>query len=172
VKDDRSSICIGCGLCCDGTLHGRTTVREADERAVSSCGLTIHEEGPKKFFEQPCPHFSCDRCSIYAERPGVCRTYRCELLRAVDERRTSEAEARDRIAMAKTLIEAVRRVDRGAVTPAQRMALVDRLKQDLASQDGEERERTTQAVLTAAALEHFLNRWFLKEQETGAAIRD
>ena len=165
MSDPSSSICIGCGLCCDGTLHGRTTVREDDEQAVVACGLTVGEENHKRFFEQPCPRFSCGECSVYQSRPVVCRTYRCELLRAVDAGRTTETEALNRIATAKMLVAAVREVDRDSITPAQRSVLTNRLKGDLKDEDEAVRESSTHALLKAAALEHFLNRWFLKQQE-------
>ena len=98
-------------------------------------------------------------------RPGVCRTYRCELLRAVDAGRTTETEALDRIATAKMLVTAVREVDRDSITPAQRSALTNRLKGDLNDEGEAVRETSAKALLKAAALEYFLNRWFLKEEE-------
>src|SRR4249919_386734 len=120
LSDDSGSICIGCGLCCDGTLHGKTTVKPGDEPAVIACGLEIGGEGQRRFFTQPCPRFSCGKCSVYPDRPEVCRTYRCALLKDLEAGAIGETDARETIAVAKSLIAAVRLVDPHAVTPSQR----------------------------------------------------
>lgn len=158
-----SSICIGCGLCCDGTLHGSTTVQRSDEETVRAAALEIVNEGQRSFFRQPCPHFSCGSCSIYANRPGVCRTYQCALLTNVDAGKIDMATARATIEKAKKLIAAVMVVDATAVTPAKRSALTKRLKAKIAQLHGRERELTAKSLLDVALLEHFLNRWFFKE---------
>ena len=161
---DEASICIGCGLCCDGTLHARATVKPGDELTVAAAGLEIAEEKGKRFFRQPCPHFLSGACTIYERRPGVCRTYRCALLTSLEAARTTRTEALDRIATAKKLIAAVRAIDPTAIVPADRSALADRLRAQLASVANSEREPVAKAILDIAMLEHFLNRWFLKEK--------
>jgi Fe-S-cluster containining protein len=159
------SICIGCGLCCDGTLHGRATVRSDDEATVTAAGLEIGEEDGKRFFRQPCPHFSCGSCLIYDRRPAVCRTYRCALLKNLEAGNIGRAKAVEKIAEAKRHIDAVRRVEESAVTPADRTALVNRLKASLAEADDESRQSVAKALLDIGVLDHFLNRWFLRKDE-------
>jgi uncharacterized protein len=159
------SICIGCGLCCDGTLHGRATVRPEDEATVTAVGLEIGEEGGKRFFRQPCPHFSCGSCSIYDRRPAVCRSYRCALLKNVESGIIGRVEASAKIAEAKQHISAVRRIEASAVTPADRTALVRQLKAKLVETDDESRPSVAQALLDIGVLDHFLDRWFLRKDE-------
>jgi uncharacterized protein len=125
-------LCIGCGLCCDGTLHAKTTVKPDDEAIVAAAGLEVSEEGEKRFFRQPCRHFSCGKCSIYAARPGVCRTYRCALLISLEDRQITKPDALEKVSMARKLLAVVRREDPTAVTPAERSALAERLKTNLA----------------------------------------
>lgn len=53
--------CNGCTVCCDGTLFG---------------------EAHGKIFQtgRPC-HFKCESgCSIYEDRPSICKEYRCAWL--------------------------------------------------------------------------------------------
>lgn len=89
-----SDLCRECGLCCDGTVFDRVDASE-DESAETlvSIGLTNIAASSKGIigFTQPCPQFSgC--CSIYEQRPHICRKFRCALLKAVDQgKRTVEA---------------------------------------------------------------------------------
>ena len=159
------SICIGCGLCCDGTLHAKTTVRPDDEPSVTEAGLEIGEEAGKRFFRQPCPHFSCGSCLIYEKRPGVCRTYRCALLKDLEAGRVTRTDALEKIATAKDLLSTVRNAAPGAVTPRDRSAHMRRLKAELRQADVQARQRLSKLVLDVGVLEHFLNRWFLRKDE-------
>jgi hypothetical protein len=163
---DETSICVGCGLCCDGTLHGSATVKSGDEQNVVAAGLEIIDGGNRRFFRQPCPHSCNGSCSIYAARPNVCRGYQCSLLQRVESGEISQPEARGRISTAKKLLAAVLKLDPSAVTPSQRSALNTKLKESLSRTAGEaERNEISRAVLDIAQLEYFLNRWFLKEDK-------
>lgn len=52
--------------------------RNCDECTVCCTSLRIEEPELMKKADVPCPHLSCERgCSIYNERPGVCRTWYC-----------------------------------------------------------------------------------------------
>jgi Fe-S-cluster containining protein len=162
-----ASICIGCGLCCDGTLHSRTTVKGADEQAVRAAGLEIQSHGDKRSFAQPCLHHSCGSCAIYAARPRVCRTYRCKLLVDFEGGAISRAAAREKVATAKSLVERVNEIDGASKTPAARSALAHRLRDRLTQADGSDRLNLSGALLKLAKLEYFLNRWFLDNEKTG-----
>lgn len=80
--DQLSSICTQCGMCCDGTLFKKVTIKDdADETLVRNNGLTvITEEGQKKSFPQPCLHYM-HICTIYETRPCSCRHYLCQPLK-------------------------------------------------------------------------------------------
>lgn len=159
------SICVGCGLCCDGTLHGTATVRPEDEQHVTAAGLVIEDDGKRRFFFQPCARFSCGSCSVYAVRPQVCRRYRCALLIDVEAGDISSSVARERIATAMELRAKVRNIDPKAIVPAERSALAVRLRAKLNESQIDDREACAKALLATASLEHFLNRWFLKSEE-------
>jgi hypothetical protein len=158
------SICVGCGLCCDGTLHGRATVKPNDEPTVRAVSLGIEEDGGKRFFRQPCPRFSCGSCSVYADRPNVCRGYRCALLEKVDAGDITAPDARATIERARQLVERVQTATPEAITPEARATAMDRLKAQLGRLQGSDRDAAASALLDLAVLQHFLDRWFLKEK--------
>ena len=156
------SICIGCGLCCDGTLYATATVRSHDVSIVIAAGLAIEKGEKREFFRQPCPRFSCGSCTVYEVRPKVCRGYRCSLLEKVEAGEISTSLAREVIQKALELRVAVRNIDPGAVTPSERTALAERLRAQLR---GPDRSEVAHSLLATASLEHFLNRWFLKDSK-------
>lgn len=90
-----TGICVGCGMCCDGTMYRHVEVEEGDElqplKAAGAVWVTI--EGLSSFL-QPCPAFGAGCCSIYDGRPSVCRTYRCRLLRRYEAGEVSREDAR------------------------------------------------------------------------------
>lgn len=82
--DHGSPLCLACGLCCTGILHGSVVLEEEETAGLRALGFSISEgvegeTGPG--FSQPCPGHREGRCAIYASRPHACRSYRCKLLR-------------------------------------------------------------------------------------------
>jgi hypothetical protein len=90
-----SSLCLDCGLCCDGTLFEATALmpNEDGRRLAERQAVFVTEKGTRRF-QQPCPAHECGSCTIYDERPEVCRDFRCSLLTAVDSGATDETTAR------------------------------------------------------------------------------
>ena len=77
-----TSICVGCGMCCDGAMYKNVEVGEGDQRELlATAGLVLAIKDDATRFTQPCPAFVGGCCSIYEARPDVCRNYRCLLLR-------------------------------------------------------------------------------------------
>jgi Fe-S-cluster containining protein len=141
-------------------LHKQVDVDADDEAAAVAVGLAIVDQGGKRVFRQPCPKFSCGACSIHAARPAVCREYRCKLLKNVEEGHLGAAEAREKIAIAKTLIETVAGAVPDGATAKSRAELSQRLKTVLPRMEGLEREEAVRTLLDIGVLEHFLDRWF------------
>ncbi|MCA1658500.1 MAG: YkgJ family cysteine cluster protein, partial [Verrucomicrobiaceae bacterium] len=162
---ESTSICIGCGLCCDGTLHGTTTVRPDDEAIVRARGLVVKKEGNRRFFAQPCALFSCGSCSVYAQRPNVCRKYRCALLVRVEAGEIDPSAAREKIAIAKQLRSAACARLPDAVTPKLRAAHLELLKQRLKNLGAEERTEAARALIDFAALEYCLDSFFVVKKK-------
>lgn len=94
-----TSICVGCGMCCDGTMYKTVDVGDGDQRdLLLTAGLVFTLKDKATLFTQPCPAFGGGCCAIYEGRPAVCRNYRCLLLRRYDAAEVSHADAAARIA--------------------------------------------------------------------------
>jgi hypothetical protein len=104
-----SSLCLDCGLCCDGTLFEATALVEGEEGRLLTerRAVFITEKGTRRF-QQPCPAHVGGICAIYDERPEVCRDFRCSLLTAVDSGDIDVAAARSVIARAVELRDTAR----------------------------------------------------------------
>lgn len=159
---DQTSICVGCGLCCDGTLHDHAEYGDEDESIAAAVGLEVIEKAGKRVFLLPCPNLSCGACSVYSKRPGICRGYRCKLLKDVDEGRISVIDAREKIVTARNFVAAVRRLSPKAITLTQRGELWGELEDGFAEMEQGERQRAAEIILALAALHQYLNRWFRK----------
>lgn len=170
TSPDAGSICIGCGLCCDGTLHSNTRVKKDDEDSVAAAGLPVVLDEGKRVFRQPCPHFANGRCGIYAQRPPVCRTYKCALLQNVEQGAISIADARQKILTAKSLAQAIRNSSTEVATPSRRAELKARLQEQLGGRKGKERTAIAKRLLDLGILDHFLMRWFHKPKSDGQGV--
>ena len=106
------SICLKCGLCCNGTIFADVKLQPGDDPArLRSLGLAISasrsaDRAPR--FAQPCSAFDGCRCRIYADRPRHCSNFECLLLRNVQEGRLERAAALRIIATARERAEKVR----------------------------------------------------------------
>lgn len=103
IADPGSAIdqlCTSCGLCCNGVLF--TDVKldkdESHDRLVS-LGLKLKKSGSTLKLCQPCPAHLGGLCSVYADRPRVCRKFECQLLRRVQSGTLPSARARSIIQM-------------------------------------------------------------------------
>jgi Fe-S-cluster containining protein len=84
--DDANSLCLECGLCCNGVIFADVQLRPADDaprlRALGLAFVRKSKAGVEKF-KQPCTAFGGCKCNIYAERPKYCREFECLLLKSV-----------------------------------------------------------------------------------------
>ncbi|WP_194852481.1 YkgJ family cysteine cluster protein [Nonlabens antarcticus] len=80
---DDLSICLSCGLCCDGTVIGFVELNDEEKPSIKKL-MDIEDEGGNGFFLQPCDKF-CDGCTIYEDRPKHCGTFKCGLLKSVEQ---------------------------------------------------------------------------------------
>ena len=90
------ALCLGCGLCCDGSLFWAVEVDGAD--ALPEGGA------PDGQLAQPCRFHAGGACSIYATRPHQCRAFACDVLRAVRDGRRAPDWGRARIAAMRHLL--------------------------------------------------------------------
>jgi Fe-S-cluster containining protein len=138
VTEHSSALCLACGLCCIGALHGTVEVKAEDVAPVRSLGLTVEPvdgQAGQHGFRQPCPLYLDDRCSVYGRHPRSCHEYRCALLKKLAAGEVELGAALSVVHEAKSLI-----AESAAVPVAQR--------------------GRPDALLCAAALEVLLTRRF------------
>jgi hypothetical protein len=82
------TLCLACGLCCNGVLFKDVELQAGDNAVrLAAAGLPINpprtgSRGKTKF-PQPCTALCGDnRCKIYAERPARCRQFECLLFQS------------------------------------------------------------------------------------------
>lgn len=101
-----SSLCLACGLCCDGTLIGFVELSKEEMPAINKI-MDFEEEQGHGFFLQPCKKY-CDGCTVYADRPKQCGLFECGLLKSVDQKElafNSALEIIDEVKQRKSVIE-------------------------------------------------------------------
>jgi Fe-S-cluster containining protein len=82
MKTSSQSLCLTCGLCCDGTLFSSVRLKPDDEiTALKAVGIHIVSDSERNIFTQPCAAHKKCACLVYENRPQDCRTYKCELLK-------------------------------------------------------------------------------------------
>jgi len=106
-----STLCLACGLCCDGTIFDVVPLTPNERITVTRLGLPVIERAAGPAMVQPCEALDGLECQVYVARPGPCRAFRCALLDALaaDEVDLSEClgqvrEARRLLAVLTTAI--------------------------------------------------------------------
>ncbi len=88
------SLCLKCGLCCDGTMFQVVAVTpEEAARLEGKVELTAD----RTRLVQGCRALEGCRCGVYLERPQVCRTFKCLVLASLDDGKVTELQAHDAI---------------------------------------------------------------------------
>ncbi len=104
AAEEGSSLCIDCGLCCDGTLFARARVRPEFARATIELGFHVAPHGEHLSFSLPCARLDGTCCTMYETRPVVCRAFRCALLVELDAGEVTLDAARATVVTAKRLL--------------------------------------------------------------------
>ena len=107
-------LCIDCGLCCTGAYLSWAAVSASE--ITTFANTLIRSYGPEDQGEGedclgmllPCACHIDGRCSIFPNRPEICRTYVCELLRATMNGSISGDEGRAISAQTKAQFEWLR----------------------------------------------------------------
>jgi uncharacterized protein len=106
-RPDSNSLCLECGLCCNGVIFADVQLRAEDDAArLRALGLALVQRsraGMEKF-KQPCTAFAGCKCNIYSERPTYCRQFECLLLKRVKAGEIGPRESRRVIRSALQLV--------------------------------------------------------------------
>jgi hypothetical protein len=75
---------------------------------LAGLGVTVDDFRGRAGFHQPCPLHQDDRCTAYAARPLVCRSYECALLRRHMAGEVTLADAQQIVLVARDLRDRLR----------------------------------------------------------------
>lgn len=159
VPPDDTAPCIGCGLCCDGTLYDRAKVAEGEEGTLVALGLELEKTSERTYFRQPCKFHSCGQCTNYQDRWAVCRSFRCSLLRRYQSGELGLDEARATVETALRLRAAVTAADQPAAVVGHRRRLRRALAADL-KRDASGGDSIGRRLINIIALDTLLEQQF------------
>lgn len=111
---DATSVCIGCGLCCDGTVVSHLAVADASDLGapLAALGVEVIAAADPPVFALPCPAVVDGVCTVHdLHRPHACGQFECAVSRSVLDGSMSTGEAGRVIAHARDLVERVRSGD-------------------------------------------------------------
>jgi hypothetical protein len=162
---DDTRPCVGCGMCCDGTLYSRAKVAPGEGPRIEAHGLQLTQAEDRTYFRLPCLHERCGACTIYETRFEVCRTFRCALLRRYGAGEVSLEEANAQVARAKHLLAEATAAEPDAAMVVPRALARARLGDAVASTDLQARRAAGPAFLKIVALDAFLERWFRNKKD-------
>ncbi len=119
------SICVGCGLCCDGTLLSHLAVSDESDLGMPlrAMGVSLLFAADPPVFELPCPAVETGVCTIHhLHRPHACSLYECALSRSVI---AGDVDADTARAIITTTLATRRRVGEGGAGPEELESLLD-----------------------------------------------
>lgn len=105
------SVCVGCGMCCDGTLLTHLAVSDESDLGMPlrALGVELITAADPPVFALPCPAVAHGVCTIHdLHRPRACAQFECRLSRAVLEGMVAPEEARAVIGRTLEIRETVR----------------------------------------------------------------
>ena len=171
-SSEGGNFCVGCGLCCDGTLFEHAKVSPGEQLRMTAAGLEVFEQRGKPVFRLPCPHVHCGKCAIYGNRFEICHSFRCELLRRQEAAELSYSDAEATIQRAIDLRRAVVSIDAAAGSYRDRKRLRAELAAELVGAEGDKRKVIARRLVNMVALDEFLNCHFRGKKEESATIAD
>jgi uncharacterized protein len=103
-----SALCTACGMCCDGTLFSFVAISSDEGRAVKALGVEVRDDAGRLRLPQRCSALEGCKCTVYAQRPFVCRRFDCLLARSLKEK---ELPLDDALAIVTQARERLNRLD-------------------------------------------------------------
>ncbi len=100
-----SELCTACGMCCDGTLFSFVAISSDEARTLKAAGVEVRDDAGRLRLPQRCGALDGCRCTVYAQRPFVCRRFDCLLARALNEKELPLADALAIVAEARARLE-------------------------------------------------------------------
>ena len=160
------SLCLKCGLCCDGTFLSGVPLKPDDEFGpLKAIGINIISENDLTVFKLPCAALKNCACAVYANRPQRCRTFKCELLKRFERDDISEQSALEIINKVKSLKKEMNALAFAASTTAQSgeeiILLMKKCQTD--PNIGTRKQDYAYVLLKFGELQVYLDRFFREE---------
>jgi hypothetical protein len=105
-----STLCLECGLCCDGTLFLQVKISVAERQALVQLGIGVGEKSKHPVMWLPCGKLEGKCCSVYEARPGGCRRFVCALGKRLEAKELSLDDARAQVVEMQARIAVLRSV--------------------------------------------------------------
>ena len=100
-----STLCRGCGLCCDGSLFTHVGLEPGELARLRSRGIATRTlSSGAEVLPQRCAALKGYDCQIYPERPASCAAYRCLLASALLDHEVTLEEAQAEVKKAQRLV--------------------------------------------------------------------
>lgn len=103
-----AQLCVSCGLCCDGTIFTHAGISEKENVASSVSVYLQRQSDGRDVLPLGCSLLQDRCCTVYAERPTICRSYSCSLLKAARSGAVSLTEAHRLVAETSALRDRAR----------------------------------------------------------------
>ena len=97
VEPAATSMCVGCGMCCDGTLLRYLAVSDESDLGMPlrTLGVVLITAADPPVFELPCPAVDQGTCKIHSlHRPRACAQFECALSQSVLDGSKDPGDAR------------------------------------------------------------------------------
>ena len=139
-----------------GALHHCVLLLDEEADSARALGLEVGSEA-MTVFALPCPRLEGTRCGVYSQRPTSCGFYRCQLLRDLDQGKTSLDDALGKVRIARSQLADVQ-----AVLP-QGMSL--RQARAIATGRHAGVDAAPELRLRMTALTYYLDRHFMNDDD-------
>jgi len=132
------SICIKCGLCCDGTLFDNAVLNPGEKGNLpEKMEHNYVKSGEKEYFKLPCLYFN-EKCTIYDQKKAhVCSAFRCQLLKNLSKGKINKKNAEDIVINAfelrNEIFQNYKTINKTNVTPSFRALLFEVRKKNEAN---------------------------------------
>jgi len=114
-------LCVSCSLCCNGTLFARLEISQ-DEADQLDGQVEVFTRDDDLRMRLPCRQLGNDgACGCYHKRPGICRSYRCQLLKRNERGAISDQDALTIVSEIHALQEKARSSARRATPELERL---------------------------------------------------
>lgn len=101
TADQATQLCTNCGICCDGSIFNSARLVPEDGAVTSPLRTSSDDGDDGLYLKIPCAALDNSRkCSVYPNRPEICGSFRCALLRKLDAGTISLSSARKKVELA------------------------------------------------------------------------